>query len=87
MSGQEGSDREARLARLIWYYRLNQMQAELVNSGGWPLEEGAPTLVSQDELERAFGEAIRIRNREGPPKPGQLGEPHLPRRGRKRDDD
>ena len=71
MSEQEDSARVARVARLIWYYRLNPMQAELVNSGGWPLEDGTHALVSQEDLEAAIGEAIAIRGREGPPKPGQ----------------
>ena len=71
MSKQADTDRVARVARLIWYYRLNPMQAELVNNGGWPLEDGTHALVTQDELEQAIGEAISIRGREGPPKPGQ----------------
>ena len=81
----EQDDRIAQVARTIWYYRLNPMQAELVNGGGWPLADGMPVLLSREELERAYAESIRIRNREGPPKPGQPGGPRpvprdIPRR-------
>ena len=73
MSGQD--DRIEQVARLIWWYRFNLLQAPYVNACGWQLPDGACAVLTQDELDRAFGRAIEIRTQEGQPKYNQAAGP------------